>query len=178
MNLCGHSLWLLEAVGEESDSPYLLPEFVGCVSPLYRLYAEVQSAVVLLDGRVSAVCKRTGAPVAEPSDVILVSTEGLRLGLDFVRAVPVIDDLHVKSAQHRDSRLTPLGHAASLRQATFEAPLRAVSVAAHKNSRKQPPLACQITSSCCMLHCGCYGALRVRCTSQGEAAVFHFASPC
>lgn len=108
------------ALSEESTAPYFLPEFVGCVGPLYRLYAEVKSAILLLDGRVSAVRERARAPVAEPSDVVLVSTEGLRLSLDFVRAVPVVDDLHVRPAQHNDSHFEPVGQARGLLQATFE----------------------------------------------------------
>ena len=85
------STWVLQP--RSCHLPDLLPKLVGQVSSLYGLHVEVQTAILLLDGGISAVCQRTGRPIAQPSHVVLVSAEVLCLCLHFIRAVAVIDDL-------------------------------------------------------------------------------------
>ena len=49
--------------------------------------------VLLLDSRISAVCERAAAAVAQPSYIVLISAEVLRRSLCFEAAVMVVDDL-------------------------------------------------------------------------------------
>lgn len=71
----------------------LLPHVLGRMCSLDRLHVEVESALVLADGRIARIGERARCPVAETRDVVLIPTEVLRRRLDFVAAERVADHI-------------------------------------------------------------------------------------
>ena len=61
--------------------------------PLDGFHVQIAAPILLLNGRVSAVSKRTGTAVAETCDVVLIPAEVLCQRLSLKAAVLVVDDL-------------------------------------------------------------------------------------